>query len=80
LRCLMREAVRAGPPRAADLTGEQVYGQAGVVKTGTRSWLSWFVGYRGNLAFAVLETGTSAQQAAASLAASFLAAAGSGAR
>jgi cell division protein FtsI/penicillin-binding protein 2 len=80
LRGLMREAVRTGTARAADLTGEQVYGQAGVMKTGTRSWLSWFVGYRGDLAFAVLETGTSAQQAAASLAASFLAAAGTGAR
>lgn len=80
LRGLMREAVRTGTARAADLTGAQVYGQAGLVKTGTRSWLSWFVGYRGNLAFAVLETGTSAQQAAASLAASFLAAADSGAR
>ena len=80
LRGLMREAVRTGTARAADLTGTQVYGQAGVVKTGARSWLSWFVGYRGNLAFAVLETGTSAQQAAASLAASFLAGVGPGGR
>ncbi len=49
-----------------------MYGQAGVVQSGKHSYLSWFVGYRGSLAVAVLETGSSASQAAAALAGSFL--------
>ncbi|MBV9379572.1 MAG: hypothetical protein JOY82_03730 [Streptosporangiaceae bacterium] len=77
LRGLMRQTVRSGTGRAANLAGAQVFGQSGVVRTGARSWLSWFVGYRGDLAFAVLETGRSQQQAAA-LAASFLGSAGPG--
>jgi len=48
-----------------------VYGQAGVVQTGPHAYLSWFVGYRGDLAVAVVETGTRASQAAASLAGTF---------
>ncbi len=72
LRQMMRLAVTSGAAHAADLTGTPVYGQAGVVQTGKGSYLSWFVGYRGSLAVAVLETGTSASQAAASLAGSFL--------
>jgi cell division protein FtsI/penicillin-binding protein 2 len=74
LRQLMRLAVssKSAPGHAADVTGSPVYGQAGVVKTGSRSYLSWFVGYRGNLAVAVVETGTTASQAAASLAGAFL--------
>ena len=57
---------------AADLSGTPVYGQAGVVQSGQHSYLSWFVGYRGSLAVAVLETGTTAAQAAAALAGTFL--------
>jgi cell division protein FtsI/penicillin-binding protein 2 len=72
LRQMMRLAVASGAAHAADLPGTPVYGQAGVVQTGKNSSLSWFVGYRGSLAVAVLETGTSASQAAASLAGSFL--------
>jgi len=72
LRSLMRDAVQTGPASAADLAGTPVYGQAGAVQTGTNAWLSWFVGYRGATAFAVLETGHSQSQAAASLAAAFL--------
>ena len=34
------------------------HGQAGVVKTGAHAYLSWFVGYRGGLAVAAIETGT----------------------
>ena len=45
-----------------------MYGQAGVVQSGKHSYLSWFVGYRGSLAVAVLETGSTASQAAAALA------------
>jgi cell division protein FtsI/penicillin-binding protein 2 len=72
LRQLMRLAVTSGSARAADLSGTPVYGQAGVVQSGKHSFLSWFVGYRGSLAVAVLETGSSASQAAAALAGTFL--------
>jgi len=72
LRSLMRAAVSDGAARAANVSGTPVYGQAGLTKTGTHSWLSWFVGYRGDMAFSVLETGSSARQAAASLAGAFL--------
>ncbi|HVT67184.1 MAG TPA: penicillin-binding transpeptidase domain-containing protein, partial [Trebonia sp.] len=75
LRQLMRLAVASGSAHAADLPGTPVYGQAGDVQSGQDSYLSWFVGYRGNLAVAVLETGSSASQAAAALAGTFLSAA-----
>jgi cell division protein FtsI/penicillin-binding protein 2 len=71
LRQLMRLAVASGSAHAADLPGAPVFGQAGVVKSGQHSYLSWFVGYRGSLAVAVLETGTTARQAAAALAGTF---------
>jgi cell division protein FtsI/penicillin-binding protein 2 len=76
LRQLMRQAVQLGSARAANASGQPVYGQAGVVQTGAHAWLSWFVGYRGSMAVAVLETGASPAQAAASLAGAFLSAAG----
>jgi cell division protein FtsI/penicillin-binding protein 2 len=72
LRKLMRLAVTSGSASAADLPGTPVYGQAGVVQSGKNSFMSWFVGYRGSLAIAVLETGDTASQAAAALAGSFL--------
>jgi cell division protein FtsI/penicillin-binding protein 2 len=72
LRGLMRLAVTSGSAHAADLPGTPVYGQAGVVQSGKHSFVSWFVGYRGSLAVAVLETGSSPAQAAAALAGSFL--------
>jgi cell division protein FtsI/penicillin-binding protein 2 len=73
LRHLMRLAVAKGSAHAADVRGTPVYGQAGVVKTGKNAYLSWFVGYRGNLAVAAIETGTTASQAAAAaLAGAFL--------
>jgi membrane peptidoglycan carboxypeptidase len=73
LRQLMRKAVQSGAAHAADVRGQPpVYGQAGVVQTGKNAWLSWFVGYRGTMALAVIETGTSQSQAAASLAGAFL--------
>ncbi|MBO0805316.1 MAG: hypothetical protein J2P25_19840 [Nocardiopsaceae bacterium] len=74
LRDLMGDAVRSGSARAADLPGEPVYGQAGVVRTGKHAWLSWFAGYRGGVAVAALQAGTTPSQAAASLAGSFLSA------
>jgi cell division protein FtsI/penicillin-binding protein 2 len=72
LRQLMRQAVKSGSAHSANVPGAKVYGQAGVVQTGQNAYLSWFVGYRGGLAVAVLETGTSATQAAAALAGTFL--------
>jgi cell division protein FtsI/penicillin-binding protein 2 len=74
LRQLMRQAVRSGSARAANVSGPPVYGQAGVVQTGAHAWLSWFAGYRGSMAVAVLETGASPAQAATSLAGAFLSA------
>jgi cell division protein FtsI/penicillin-binding protein 2 len=75
LRQLMRQAVQSGNAHGAELSGKLVYGQAGVVKTGANAWLGWFVGYRGSMAVTVLGTGTTsaqAQQAASSLAGTFL--------
>jgi cell division protein FtsI/penicillin-binding protein 2 len=72
LRQLMRLAVVSGAAHQADLPGAKVYGQAGTVKSAASSYLSWFVGYRGDLAVAVIETGTTANQAAAALAGDFL--------
>jgi len=72
LRQLMRQAVQSGSARAANVPGEPVYGQSGVVQTGSHAYLSWFVGYRGSMAVAVIETGTTQAQAAAALAGAFL--------
>jgi cell division protein FtsI/penicillin-binding protein 2 len=72
LRQLMRLAVTSGTAQAANLSGAPVYGQSGVVQSGKNSYLSWFVGYRGTTAVAVLETGSTASQAAAALAGTFL--------
>jgi cell division protein FtsI/penicillin-binding protein 2 len=72
LRSLMRLSVTKGAAHAANLAGQPVYGQAGVVKTANNAYLSWFVGYRGSLAVAVLQTGKTAGQAAAGLAGTFL--------
>jgi membrane peptidoglycan carboxypeptidase len=72
LRQVMRQAVRSGSAHAANVPGQPVYGQAGVVRTGAHAWLSWFVGYRGTLAVTVIETGTTPAQAAAALAGTFL--------
>jgi cell division protein FtsI/penicillin-binding protein 2 len=72
LRGLMRDAVQSGPARVANVPGVPVYGQAGVVQSGANDYLSWFVGYRGEMAFAVVEEGHTQAQAAAALAATFL--------
>jgi len=72
LRQLMRLAVVSGAAHPAELSGTQVFGQAGTDKTGAHSYLSWFVGYRGDMAVAAIETGTTANQAAAALAGAFL--------
>jgi cell division protein FtsI/penicillin-binding protein 2 len=72
LRSLMRDAAGTREDEAADVGGD-VYGQMGSAPFGSRHLhLNWFVGYQGNIAFAVVELGTSASSAATSLAGSFL--------
>jgi cell division protein FtsI/penicillin-binding protein 2 len=73
LRSLMRGAVRSGAARAASLPGTPVYGQVGLVHTGS-TWTSWFVGFRGNIAFTVIESGKTSQLSAATLASAFVSA------
>ncbi len=70
LRELMRGAVRSGAAHAASLSGAQVCGQVGLVHTGP-AWMSWFVGYRGDVAIAAIESGKTAQLSAAALARTF---------
>jgi len=73
LHGLMRDAVRAGAAHAASLPGPQVFGQVGLVHTGS-GWMSWFVGYRGDVAIAAIESGKTPQLSAAALARAFFAA------
>jgi membrane peptidoglycan carboxypeptidase len=75
LRSLMRQAVASGAARDANLAGLPVYGQVGTARAGAGSkyWAHWFVGYRGNVAFAVLELTKSPSTSAVPLGASFLA-------
>jgi cell division protein FtsI/penicillin-binding protein 2 len=75
LQGLMRSAVRSGAAQAASLPGPQVYGQVGLVHTGS-GWMSWFVGYRGDTAIAAIESGKTAHLSAAALAAAFFSALG----
>ena len=74
VRGLMRGAVRSGAAQAASQPGPQVYGQVGLVHTGS-GWTSWFVGYRGDIAIAAIETGKTPELSAAALAGAFFAAA-----
>jgi cell division protein FtsI/penicillin-binding protein 2 len=74
VRGLMRGAVRSGAAQPASRPGQQVYGQVGMVHTGS-GWMSWFVGYRGDIAIAVIETGKTPQLSAAALAGAFFSAA-----
>jgi cell division protein FtsI/penicillin-binding protein 2 len=75
LRGLMRGAVRSGSAQAASLPGPQVYGQVGLVHTRS-GWMSWFVGYRDDIAVAAIESGKTPQLSAAALARAFFSAAG----
>jgi cell division protein FtsI/penicillin-binding protein 2 len=79
LRSLMRKAVRSGAGRRADIRGLPVHGQVGTASLGGtgrhQRWATWFVGYRGDTAFAVLEITGSPRTSAAPLAAKFLRAA-----
>jgi Penicillin binding protein transpeptidase domain/Penicillin-binding Protein dimerisation domain/NTF2-like N-terminal transpeptidase domain len=80
LRGLMRGAVKSGAAHAANVPGTPVYGQVGLTRSSSSpGWLSWFVGYRGDVAFCVIETGSTPQLSAAALAGAFLSALGNGA-
>jgi len=75
LRTLMRATVHTGAATEADLAGQQVHGQVGTVAVHTGKhpvWASWFVGYRGDVAIAVLELSHSPATSAAPLAAQIL--------
>ncbi len=78
LRTLMRGAVHSGAAHAANVHGMPVYGQVGLTNDGS-TWLSWFVGYRGNVAFTIIESGHTKQLSAAALAGAFAAALGNSA-
>jgi cell division protein FtsI/penicillin-binding protein 2 len=75
LRDLMRDAVRSGAARRANVAGQLVYGQVGtaLLTSGKhQKWATWFVGYRGDIAFAAVQFTASPRASAAPLAASFL--------
>jgi cell division protein FtsI/penicillin-binding protein 2 len=73
LRTLMRSTVTDGVGRAANVDGAPVYGQVGSAPLGSGGLrAAWFVGFRGNVAFAVLELTRSARVSAAPLAGEFL--------
>jgi len=75
LRALMRAAVTSGSARRANVAGAPVYGQTALAETGSgrsTQWQSWFVGYRGDVAFAVLAANQSPQISASVLAGQFL--------
>ncbi len=79
LRTMMRSVVTSGTGTAADVPGEPVHGKSGSSEfgeadpDGERETHAWFVGFRGDLAFAVLvERGGSGGGVAAPVAARFL--------
>jgi membrane peptidoglycan carboxypeptidase len=74
LRTLMRDAVVSGAARGANLGGNQVYGQVGTARAsaGSKYWAHWFVGYRGGVAFAVLELTKSPSTSAVPVGTAFL--------
>jgi cell division protein FtsI/penicillin-binding protein 2 len=75
LRAMMRAAVHSGAARRAGVAGDPVSGQVGtalLVSGRHQKWATWFVGYRGDIAFAVVEFTGSPHISAAPLAASFL--------
>ncbi len=75
LRSLMRDTVASGAARAANLRGEPVFGQVGAAPLTTptgHTWANWFVGFRGDVAFAIVTFGSPRSAAAAPVAARFL--------
>jgi cell division protein FtsI/penicillin-binding protein 2 len=75
LQGLMRSTVTNGAGHAADVAGEQVYGQVGGAPFGPGGpglRTGWFVGYQGTVAFAVVQLSRSTHASAAPLAGQFL--------
>ncbi len=76
LREVMRAVVTRGTGTAVELEGDPVYGKTGSAEFGEGDpppTHAWFVGFRGDLAFAVLvEGGDSGGEVAAPIAANFL--------
>jgi cell division protein FtsI/penicillin-binding protein 2 len=76
LPALMREVVRSGTGTAADTGDRAVYGKTGTAEYGSGDpppTHAWFIGFSGDLAFAVLvEDGESGGAVAAPVAAAFL--------
>ena len=72
LRTLMRAAVRSGAASNPGLAGQQVYGQVGTAQVSKRLWANWFVGYRGDVAFAVMVLSRSPATSAVPAGAQFL--------
>ena len=70
VRTLVRAAVRSGAAKAASQPGTPVYGQVGLVHTGS-TWTSWFVGFRGDIAFTVVKSARTSRLSAAALAGAF---------
>jgi cell division protein FtsI/penicillin-binding protein 2 len=72
LRELMQQAAQRGRNKVAD-SDNNVFAQSGTAPFGTgKLQINWFVGYQGNIAFAVVELGKSAAGSAAPLTGSFL--------
>jgi cell division protein FtsI/penicillin-binding protein 2 len=75
LQTLMRATVTKGAGTAASAPGGNVYGQIGNSSLGSSAKAlrsAWFVGYQGNIAFAVIELTKSANTSAAAVAGTFL--------
>jgi cell division protein FtsI/penicillin-binding protein 2 len=75
LKGLMRSTVTTGAGGAANVGGAQVYGQVGSAPLGSGGRglrTDWFVGFQGNVAFAVLQLSRSAGGSAAALTGRFL--------
>lgn len=73
LRRLMRATVESGTAQAVDLPGRKVYATTGTAGRPGRPPHAWVIGFRGDLAFAVLvENGGEGSETAAPAAAEFL--------
>jgi cell division protein FtsI/penicillin-binding protein 2 len=73
LQTLMHTTVTSGAGRAANVPGAPVYGQVGTAPLGSDGLhTAWFVGFQGNVAFAVVELSNSSSTSAAPVAGQFL--------